>query len=153
MALDCSDDAIRRPVGKIVVRLMSDLTDQPESCRNLMGKLDLVFSGLSTGLRPFDSEPLKQHFARIHSQWPYWIHFLNPTRENLATLLLMLSDPVRPVRKGYSRAEISLDETLQRVDRMFAACAHAQAFGQCTSIDRRLHISQVLEVLGRCLSN
>lgn len=150
--IDCSDSALGRPVWHVVVRLMSDFTDSPESCRELMGRLDLRFTGLPAGTMPYTSERVRQYLRAIHEHWPYWIHFLKPSRENLTTLLFLLSDPIKPEKKQAGSAESLLDEKLQIIDRMFVAGAEVQKFSNCPETIQRAHVRRVLETLRKCMA-
>lgn len=152
IVLDCSAATPKRPIGHIVSRLMADFSDDRKSCHSLAGALELQIISAQAGLRPFDSEAVREHFRRIHDFWPFWLHFLVPTRSNLTTLMLLLCDPVKPVPPARERAEIQLDHLLQRFDHMLIACDHLQRFCGYTSKNRMAHVQQVLACLKLCLS-
>lgn len=79
-------------IGPTVARLMA-LTDTLESCLQCQERLVFQFEG-------FNDHSLEVHqipeciafFRAIHKEWPYWIHFMTPQRDSMATLLLMICD-------------------------------------------------------------
>lgn len=79
-------------VGAFVDRLMR-LSDTQDKCIGAMQRLDLVFAGWEGDSREVHQIPEVFTFMRAaHAFWPYWLHFLRPTPDQLAVLILLLCD-------------------------------------------------------------
>jgi len=79
-------------VGRVVSELMA-LVDDTQSVRENASRFSLRFEGLRHDRREVYEIPAVTLFFRaVHDQWPYWMHFLAPTPENLALVLLLLSE-------------------------------------------------------------
>lgn len=81
-------------VGPAVDRLMT-LTDTPVACAQNLSRLRLVFSGYKHEQQEIAQiRDIAHYFQAITAQWPYWLHFLSPQADNLATLLSLTFVPL-----------------------------------------------------------
>ncbi|MFC6282103.1 MULTISPECIES: hypothetical protein [Polaromonas] len=81
-------------IGSAVDRLMA-LTDTPMACAQNMSRLRLAFSGYNR--EPHEIAQIRaiaHFFQAITTQWPYWMHFLSPQADNMATLLSLNFNPL-----------------------------------------------------------
>jgi hypothetical protein len=75
----------------VVSELMA-LSDSHEAVLANASRYTLRFEGLGKDRREIYEIPAARNFfCAVHTQWPYWMHFLAPTPENFALVLLMLS--------------------------------------------------------------
>lgn len=87
-------DVERARVGSAVDRLMS-MTDTPLACAQNLSRLRLAFSGYNR--EPHEIAQIREiahYFQAITSHWPYWMHFLSPQADNMATLLSLTFTPL-----------------------------------------------------------
>ncbi len=75
-------------VGPLVDRLMH-FSDDSAECAKAFGSMDLRIVGASVPFlcRGPDDERIRKYFEKVSAHWPFWLHFLKPTPENLASLL------------------------------------------------------------------
>lgn len=81
-------------IGSAVDRLMS-LTDTPQACARNLSRLRLAFSGYNR--EPHEIAQMREiahYFQAITCHWPYWMHFLSPQADNMATLLSLTFTPL-----------------------------------------------------------
>ena len=77
-------------VGPVVQRLM-ELTDMPLACAKNASRYRLTFVGYHSENKEIGQiQAIAEFFQQVSAQWPYWIHFLAPEPDNLATLLSMV---------------------------------------------------------------
>lgn len=125
-------DLAQRQTGRIVNELM-DLSDTQESVHANASRFRLRFDGMRNDRREIYEIPSATLFFRsVHAQWPYWMHFLAPTAENLALVLLMLSEDAFTIPAdtlvhqptGMNRARIvDLQSAQTLVQHLFASMA------------------------------
>jgi hypothetical protein len=112
-------------VGAAVDRLM-DLTDTPQACAQNMSRFRLAFSGYSTSPHELAQIPdVASFFQKVTEQWPYWLHFLSPQPENMATLLNLTFTPINVDVKG--------DLVRSRIEISESSIANFQTMGRATT--------------------
>lgn len=97
-------------VGSAVDRLM-DLSDTPLACARNCSRMRLAFTGYARDPQEIAQIPeIAHYFQAITAQWPYWMHFLSPQADNIATLLNLTFKPLSVKVEGErvnSRIELS----------------------------------------------
>jgi hypothetical protein len=97
-------------VGSALDRLMT-LTDTPLACAQNASRLRLVFTGYEQERKEIAQiHDIAHYFQAITAHWPYWMHFLSPQVDNMATLLNLTFIPMAIDVDGdrvYSRLELS----------------------------------------------
>ena len=97
-------------IGAAVDRLM-DLSDTPVACANHLSRMRLAFSGYGRDtLEIAQITEIAHYFKQITTQWPYWLHFLSPQADNIATLINLTFKPISVKVEGdlvKSRIEMS----------------------------------------------
>lgn len=98
-------------VGSAVDRLMG-LTDTPLACAQNLSRMRLAFTGYEQEQHEIAQIPeIAHYFQAITAHWPYWMHFLNPQADNLATLLNLTFKPLSvKVDGGRVSSRIELTE-------------------------------------------
>lgn len=80
-------------VGRCVDQLMH-LSDYPHRVKRLMCGLLLEVEGFEDDHRELHQIPeCRQFFKALHREWPYWMHFLAPLREQWQLLALCVLTP------------------------------------------------------------
>ena len=80
-------------VGPVVQRLM-DLTDTPLACAQQTSRLKLSFVGYQQEKQELGQvRSIAEFFQKVNAQWPYWMHFLDPQPDDIATLLSLIFIP------------------------------------------------------------
>ena len=80
-------------VGPVVQRLM-DLTDTPLACAQHTSRLRLAFVGYHKDKQEVGQiRAIAAFFQKVNEQWPYWMHFLDPQPDDIATLLSLIFIP------------------------------------------------------------
>lgn len=81
-------------IGPLIDRLMN-LTDDQELCAKVFGTFDLRIVGASVPFvcRGAGDEQIRNFIENVSAHWPYWLHFLKPGPENLASLLHLVFEP------------------------------------------------------------
>lgn len=81
-------------VGAAIDRLM-DLTDTPSACARNLSRMRLAFTGYERYQLEIAQIPeIAHYFQAITAHWPYWMHFLSPQADNIATLLNLTFKPL-----------------------------------------------------------
>ena len=97
-------------IGAAVDRLMG-LSDTPLVAARNASQLKLAFAGYQHDAKEVAQIPeIAQFFQAVTAHWPYWMHFLSPQADNIATLLNLTFNPVVVKVHGqrvYSRIELS----------------------------------------------
>jgi len=103
-------DVEQGKVGAAVDRLM-DLSDTPVACARNCSRMRLAFAGYARNPLEIAQIPeIAHYFQAITAQWPYWMHFLSPQADNIATLLNLTFKPLSVKVEGkrvYSRIELT----------------------------------------------
>lgn len=75
-------------IGPLIDRLMA-WTDDHQLCAKAFRTFDLRIVGASVPFvnRGEQDEQIRNYFKNVSAHWPYWLHFLKPGPENLASLL------------------------------------------------------------------
>jgi hypothetical protein len=98
-------------IGHAVDRLMN-LSDTALSCAQNRSRMRIYIQGYEEDCADFSQFPNALHFFYdVTAQWPYWLHFLQPNADNLATLLRLTFKTV-----GVHRGPLFHTNALQRSD-------------------------------------
>lgn len=98
-------------VGETVANLMS-LTDEHALCTQLHQRMRLNFAHWRDDPREIALIPeVRDFFRQVTEQWPFWLHFLQPSADNLALFLSLLS-PTQTVGIGEHVLRARLDDSV-----------------------------------------
>jgi hypothetical protein len=147
--------ANRRAAAEID-RLMTELSDLPEHVENLMGTMNLCIVGAPADEAVYSLPDFLDHFAAVNAQWPYWLHFLAPSKENMTLLILMLSRSKTFVKGSETArirtAEMSMDEIFRHLKQLVLASVNLQQASGIPTARCREHSRQVLKAIGQALT-
>lgn len=119
--------------------LMERLSEQPAAATALAARMALQVAAVRHDPRPAAQIPeVRLHFALVNAQWPYWLHFLAPTRGNYRLLLDLL-------------APSSPDELLAQLRRMAGAAVALQSFLGLSRPSAHEHADLCLKALHQAL--
>ena len=96
-------------VGRAVDDLLR-LSDDMRLCRQLQHGLFVTFDGW--GDDPREVHQIAQcsdYLAAVHRQWPYWLHFLAPSPDMWAVLLLCLATRTAPAPAASGKKGTSIE--------------------------------------------
>ncbi|GAB3497650.1 hypothetical protein GCM10027399_21890 [Curvibacter fontanus] len=135
-----------------VIRLMDALSDEPSVCIGSMGRMHLKFMGLPSAQRESWEDVAREHFQEVNRQWPYWLHFLEPTFKNYTYLTSLLCEPLaRRQANGKILVLLNREDFYAEIIRLVMASLTLQEIWQIPIDRRRAHSLRVLEVLRECL--
>jgi hypothetical protein len=107
-------------VGRAVDDLMH-LSDDMRLCQQLQHGLFVTFDGWGDDPREVHQiAQCREYLTAVHRQWPYWLHFLAPSPDMWAVLLLFLATRTAPAgaASGKSCTSIEAGEIGSLIDGM-----------------------------------
>ena len=114
--------------------------------------MHLKFMGLPSAQRESWEDVAREHFQEVNRQWPYWLHFLEPTFKNYTYLTSLLCEPLaRRQANGKILVLLNREDFYAEIIRLVMASLTLQEIWQIPIDRRRAHSLRVLEVLRECL--
>lgn len=145
-----------RAVAKDIDRLMTTLSDDSVAVIDRMGFMNWNFDLPKTqGNVTFSDIPqLHKHFVAVNEHWPYWLHFLAPTRENMARLFILMSNGVhQPGANGEPGMQILSEQSLlDGGKRAIRAAVALQAVHDVPTTQCKQHARAVLDAMRRAMT-
>lgn len=143
-------------VAKDIDRLMTTLSDDGEAVHDRMAFMNWNFDLPKgrTGVKFSDFPQLHTHFMAVNEHWPYWLHFLAPTRENMARLFILMSNGVhQPGENGEPGMQILSEQSLlDGGKRAIRAAVALQAVHDVPTHLCKQHARSVLDAMRRAMT-